>query len=85
MDGLKLSDLTHRQNEVLDHLKEGKTNKEIADALSVSIETIKEHVQILLHKTECANRTALAVWVVRQEHNHGKKICKETTSKAGGV
>ena len=49
--------LTHREHEVLLQLAAGLTNKEIAQALHVSCETVKEHVQRILRKIGVADRT----------------------------
>ncbi|MBT4012536.1 MAG: response regulator transcription factor [Planctomycetaceae bacterium] len=58
--------LTHRESEVLEQLAEGLTNKEIAFALGISYETVKEHVQHILRKIGVNDRTQAAVWAVRQ-------------------
>ena len=58
--------LTHRESEVLEQLAEGLTNKEIALALGISYETVKEHVQHILRKIGVSDRTQAAVWAVRQ-------------------
>ncbi|HID75049.1 MAG TPA: response regulator transcription factor [Planctomycetaceae bacterium] len=57
--------LTQRESEVLRQLAYGLTNKEIAQALHISYETVKEHVQHVLHKIGVSDRTQAAVWVVR--------------------
>jgi DNA-binding NarL/FixJ family response regulator len=58
--------LTQREGEVLRHLANGLTNKQIADALKVSYETVKEHVQHVLRKIGVTDRTQAAVWAVRK-------------------
>ncbi len=58
--------LTRRESEVLRQLAHGLTNKEIAQALGISYETVKEHVQHILRKVGVADRTQAAVWAVRQ-------------------
>jgi DNA-binding NarL/FixJ family response regulator len=58
--------LTQRESEVLRHLATGLTNKQIADALHVSYETVKEHVQHVLRKIGVTDRTQAAVWAVRK-------------------
>lgn len=58
--------LTKREGEVLKQLAVGLSNKEIALALGISYETVKEHVQHLLRKIGVADRTQAAVWAVRQ-------------------
>jgi DNA-binding NarL/FixJ family response regulator len=70
LSGLQKNDieipLTVRENEVLQQLSNGLTNKEIALALGISYETVKEHVQHLLRKIGVSDRTQAAVWAVRR-------------------
>jgi DNA-binding NarL/FixJ family response regulator len=58
--------LTKREAEVLKQLALGLSNKEIAQALEISYETVKEHVQHILRKLGVADRTQAAVWAVRK-------------------
>ena len=58
--------LTKRENEVLCQMAHGLTNKEIALALHISYETVKEHVQHILRKIGVSDRTQAAVWAVRK-------------------
>lgn len=58
--------LTKREDEVLKQLALGLSNKEIALALGISYETVKEHVQHILRKLGVADRTQAAVWAVRR-------------------
>ena len=58
--------LTQREGEVLRQLANGLTNKQIAEALQVSYETVKEHVQHVLRKIGVSDRTQAAVWAVRK-------------------
>jgi DNA-binding NarL/FixJ family response regulator len=57
--------LTKRESEVLRFLALGRTNKQIAEDLSISYETVKEHVQHVLRKIGVNDRTQAAVWAVR--------------------
>jgi DNA-binding NarL/FixJ family response regulator len=57
--------LTRREGEVLEQLARGLTNKEIAKALGISYETVKEHVQHVLRKLGVSDRTQAAVWAVK--------------------
>jgi len=59
--------LTQRESEVLRQLAYGLTNKEIAQALHISYETVKEHVQHILKKIGVSDRTQAAVWAVRKK------------------
>jgi len=58
--------LTKRESEVLKQLANGLTNKEIAQSLHISYETVKEHVQHILRKVGVTDRTQAAVWAVRK-------------------
>jgi len=59
--------LTQRESEVLKQLAMGLTNKEIANTLHISYETVKEHVQHILRKIGVSDRTQAAVWAVRKQ------------------
>ncbi|HWA99995.1 MAG TPA: response regulator transcription factor [Pirellulales bacterium] len=58
--------LTQRETQVLRHLALGLSNKEIGQSLSISVETVKEHVQHLLRKMQVSDRTQAAVWAVKR-------------------
>ena len=58
--------LTQREGEVLKHMAGGLTNKQIAEAMHISYETVKEHVQHVLRKIGLTDRTQAAVWAVRK-------------------
>lgn len=57
--------LTVRERQVLKQLSFGLSNKEIAQTLGISYETVKEHVQHVLRKLGVSDRTQAAVWAVR--------------------
>jgi len=57
--------LTRRESDVLRQMAFGLSNKEIAKALSIGYETVKEHVQNILRKIGVTDRTQAAVWAVR--------------------
>ena len=54
-------DLTKKELEVLRLIVQGDTNVEIAEQLTLSVETVKVHVKSLLSKTGFRTRTELAV------------------------
>lgn len=58
--------LTEREKEVLLLIAEGRSNKEIADELHISVKTVKTHVSNLLMKCELEDRTQLAVYAHRK-------------------
>ena len=58
--------LSEREGEVLRLMTTGSTNKQIAQTMNISYETVKEHVQHLLRKVGLTDRTQAAVWAVRQ-------------------
>lgn len=53
--------LTPRQQEIIPFLLDNKQNKEIANALNVSVRTIKFHISNLLAEFRCKTRVELAV------------------------
>lgn len=57
--------LTAREAQVLRHVAFGLSNREIAQSLEISVETVKEHVQNILRKTGASDRTDVAVRAVR--------------------
>jgi DNA-binding CsgD family transcriptional regulator len=54
--------LTPRQVQVSALVAQGMSNKAIAESCSISVDTVKRHVQDAMAKTGCENRTALALW-----------------------
>lgn len=57
----KLGYLTDRQNVVLNYLKVGLMNKEIAFEMGIQESTVKRHVSDIFKKLQVKNRTQLAV------------------------
>jgi DNA-binding NarL/FixJ family response regulator len=56
-----LAPLSRREAEVLDHIAEGKTNREIADLLYISEVTVKAHVRHIFEKLGVKTRTEAAL------------------------
>jgi len=48
--------LTPRERQVLDHLSAGRTTREIATLLSISVPTVRSHVERILHKLHAHSR-----------------------------
>jgi DNA-binding NarL/FixJ family response regulator len=61
-----LAGLSPKEREVLAHVAEGLTNRDIAEQLHMSVHTVKLHVQRILQKLELPNRTEAAVFAVRE-------------------
>lgn len=58
-------DLTKREIAIMKLVGEGKTNKEIAQDLYLSIGTVKNHLTTILQKLNCRDRTQLAIYAVK--------------------
>ena len=53
--------LSKRETEILDHLTQGLANKEIADRLGLSIETVRVHLRRIYDKLHVHSRTEAAM------------------------
>ncbi len=60
--------LTPREIDILKLVGEGKSNKEIAEELALSIGTVKNHMSQLLDKLELRDRTQLAIFAIRNHY-----------------
>jgi len=67
----KHTELTNREKDVLNLLRIGKTNKEIAIELSVSKRTVEFHVSNVLKKLGARNR-AEAIILTNPKHTYLK-------------
>jgi DNA-binding NarL/FixJ family response regulator len=56
-EAAKLEDLSSREEEILRHLSQGYSTKEIADRLSVSVNTVRTHLQHIYEKLHVRSRT----------------------------
>jgi len=54
--------LSPREIEVLRRIAAGKTDKDIAAALFISVRTVNNHVMSIFRKTKTANRTEAAIY-----------------------
>ena len=54
--------LSSREAVVLEHIKLGMTNRQIAARLVVSTNTVNKHVQSILNKLEVRNRVQAAMY-----------------------
>ncbi len=66
-EALQVDHLTPREMEVLGLLAEGKTNREIADALVLSEGTVKNHVSKIMGKLHANDRAQILVKAARRK------------------
>ncbi|MFO0773239.1 MAG: LuxR C-terminal-related transcriptional regulator [Nitrospiraceae bacterium] len=57
--------LTNREQSVVEHLAKGWTNKEIANALGITEQTVKEHIKHIMRKTNSTTRTGILAQIFR--------------------
>jgi two-component system, NarL family, nitrate/nitrite response regulator NarL len=58
--------LTPREKEVLEQVAEGKSNRDIATALAIAENTVKNHLKNILEKLHLENRVQAAAFALRQ-------------------
>ena len=59
--------LTRREKEVMVLIAEGMSNMEIAQKLSISEKTVKNHVSSILRKMNLMDRTQVAIYAIRNK------------------
>ncbi len=57
--------ITERELEVIQLVAQGKSNREIAEALTISDKTAKAHISNILGKLELNDRTQLAIYAIK--------------------
>jgi DNA-binding CsgD family transcriptional regulator len=60
-----VSTLTPRERQIVSMVAEGRSNREIAAALSVAESTVKNHLQSVFKKLQIKSRAQLIVSVLR--------------------
>ncbi|MDQ3097415.1 MAG: response regulator transcription factor [Chloroflexota bacterium] len=58
--------LSPREVQILDSIAQGRTNKEVAYALAISEQTVKNHMSSILRKLSVNDRTQAVVYAIRQ-------------------
>lgn len=64
-DDSRFVPLSAREMEILQHAARGSSNKEIAHALQISQQTVKNHISSILRKLDVKDRTEAAVYALR--------------------
>ena len=59
------STLTEREREVVQLVAQGKSNREIAEALTISDKTVKAHISNILGKLGVNDRTQMAIYALK--------------------
>jgi DNA-binding NarL/FixJ family response regulator len=70
--------LTNRETEILNHIANGNSNKQIAGLLEISEQTIKNHISSILRKLNANDRAHAVVLAIK----HGWISVEENTAKA---
>ena len=58
--------LTARERETIHLIAEGKSNKEIADILAISLKTVKNHRSNLMEKLDLHNTAEITQYAIRK-------------------
>jgi len=58
--------LTPREVEIVEAIAAGESNREIADRLGISLQTVKHHLTSIFDKTGSSTRLELALFAIRQ-------------------
>ena len=66
--------LSPREVQILDNIAQGMTNKEVAYALAISEQTVKNHMSSILRKLSVNDRTQAVVYAIRQGWIKGPEI-----------
>lgn len=64
-DRMTRSDLTARELQILEHVADGSTNKEIAANLNISENTVRHHVNSIMEKLVVSDRTEAVATAIR--------------------
>ncbi len=64
-DRMMRADLTARELQILEHLSNGSTNKEVAEELHISDNTVRHHVNSIMEKLQVSDRTEAVATAIR--------------------
>lgn len=72
-----LSRLSPQERKILDHIAEGKTNRQIAEAMFLAEKTVKNYVSNLLAKMDMGRRSEAAAYAARLEAERANRYPPE--------
>ena len=72
-----LPELTNRENEVLEQIAYGYTNKEISDNLSISESTVENHIHSIYLKLRISNRAQAVVHAIQEKIVHFSELMEK--------
>ncbi len=70
--------LSEREQEVLELVAQGNTNREIAEKLVVAESTVRSHLHNILDKLQLNNRVQAATFVLRQKQAEGQSFASNS-------
>ncbi len=71
LDGELAEYLTLRELEILSLLAEGLSNRDIAEALCISVNTVETHLRHMYQKLGVHNRGQATIWYMNNAENKG--------------
>jgi len=66
LEAAAFAPLSTREADILQAIAQGMTNREVGEALSISEQTVKNHVTSILRKLAVNDRTAAVVYALRK-------------------
>lgn len=66
-ENAKNETLTKREREIIDHVVDGYTNKEIAEKLCISIRTVDSHKNNIMHKLDLKSSVELVKYAIKNK------------------
>ena len=60
-------DLTEREMEVLNLVVQGQSNQQIADAMVISVATVKAHISSILSKLQVSSRAEAIAYAIKHK------------------
>jgi DNA-binding NarL/FixJ family response regulator len=76
--------LSEREIEVLERIAVGGSNKEIAQELEISTQTVKNHISSILRKLSLNDRTQAVLYALRRGWIEAPETLKHSEDVAGG-